>query len=950
MKQGNAMKTMKTQKLALFLTLCVVGTQLPLPLQAKKSVSAWAGVQSLGAQAWQTFTQSTLPYIGSSMEAHPYTTIGIGAGIAAGIYFNKPITSNTKRAYTWSKRQVIKPWTWTQRQFNRQHWFVRAAVAAPTSMLLSALICRYAALIPMPGTVWDTTSLNERRKLAYNTLFGTLSFIIFQKMSGTLQELRGTISGETSEQNSGEMGEFIEPDESKKELDAEDLDLMCSEDGLKAFIFDLKEGKTKNLLLKGTSNTGKTTFARDLANALDRPLFILNASKNLFQGQYFGDLQKKFEHLRQHIESMNLDRGSIVCLDEVDQFIKEFGDAQHQNLQLVTNKSLMDLQDSLSRQGIILIMLTNVTDDSLIKDQIRNRILRVIKDDNGEIVCDGGYIVLKENPNIVARGAICKRTVEDALTSSNSATTPIFEDVKSFCYHIAKYTDGCNNGEVVAVVKQILEDLRTESPLSSNILVSLKNEECLGKINTTLLSQLNMVIKNRDEELQAATANKTTSEKIKVEIRNSVIDLKNLKSNLVLYSYKQTLKQIFKLPQEQKIQNLTLLKTDLATALHPYANDLINTGTELITKQYDEQQKESELQIAQTNFENGITQGNQNFATSFGARRTNFIKATLAEHLLAGNSISKNNCTAIDNALKSIESRARRVNRDAGELNKILEVKVLWNKCKIANDAFTDAHNIVQSLTTEINRMQQQETTLAQTYPQAAADLIAIQNGNGAALIAGLQNPGGSYKELCSILTDVKQIYETHKTILPSPVTDAKLVEIAEKLYSENYLTAGPDQRYHAILVKLGSRSVPSFSSEVYRHAANSLIWLLPEHKKRKPLLLHKSYAAELSGFNPSLAEMTAINLISKVKTKANLHPGEISQFIDDEIVRTTLCGGKENGWSKIGGANPSIVKGKRNARGQLMAQIGNQKPVLLSTYAELHKNVIAPLYHHVDI
>ncbi|KKT24160.1 MAG: hypothetical protein UW09_C0001G0223 [candidate division TM6 bacterium GW2011_GWF2_43_87] len=903
------------RKLSLFLVLCVTAIQLPQPLHAAKGADSASG---WWYNSLKSLSENTLHTLANNISEHPYLALGGSAALATGLYLHKPIIQKGKAAKNWAEKKLRRPLNWASSQFNQQHWIIRSAMAAPISLLLSAVICRYAALVPMPGTTWDTLTTKKRRQQAHNILFGTLSLYLFQKISGTLQELRNTISGQTDNaQNPADMGELIE--EFPDELSPEDLVLMSSEDELVHYIEDLAAGKIKNLLLMGPSNTGKTFFVKDLANALNRPLYILDASKGLFQGKFFGDVQQKFAQLRTYLDSLNLDRGSIVCLDEVDTFIRAQGDGEHQNLQIATNKQLMDLQNTLAAKGIILIMLTNETNPENIKDQISNRILRIIKDENGVVSCHGGYIVPKQNPNEVARTTICKRTVEDIISTASTSEPVVFEDIPEFCIYISKFTKGCNNGEVVAIVRAVINALSTklQGPDPLCTLISLRNNECLESINATLLNQLDKMIKKMSTELlnainHWANVSQNNKEIIALEtenLKNHITALKTLRSSLILYSYAD--------PNIASAQELN-------KALHPHQERIGQLRGGLPSKQYAIDKAASELQNAVVTLWQGVTSGHTQYE-AFCTNVKDLIEEALTSHQRGDKPISESECANIDTYLNTTKEIAQD-SPNFEEMKKVREVITLWNACKQANNTLAQALKEKADISTEITQLQNEETKIGQDN-QNATNFLNNPNINP-------QQRTEPYKDLCTKFTDVKNLYDNNKAVLPHTIPDKQLVTIAEGL-PNNYNT-------YTILLRLGLRGqYPSITRELRKTAINTIDWFVPQPKKKKSLLLHKDIAKELAPFTTDMPYSLKVGM-ELITEAANKKPGTAAQWIDDEIVRRALCD-----YSHFF-PNKNAISSCRDERGRLMVITGTNK-IPLSKYATLHLRSLQPT-RHVDI
>ena len=286
-----------------------------------------------------------------------------------------------------------------------------------------------------------------------------------------------------------------------------ELIASCSEPKLKEVVYRLYKNPQRGgrLLLIGDSGLGKTFWAEQLANTLERNAVYLNANEALYQGKFYGEANEKFKALFNIAEHYNLKKGDVVIIDEIDNFIVTSAGFDENNQNNI-RKNVMLFLDHMQGQGYVIIFISNKK-EAEIQEQVRNRFSRsdgslhqyteenyfdlaIRKATEGARVAKKGIaqslkavftpedthikgfsatalggtedfpfgIVEKGYPNLLARMQICDNVI--SKYRENGGTTFI-KDQAEFTSYIAHRTDGLGNTFVAGIVKYFLANFRT---------------------------------------------------------------------------------------------------------------------------------------------------------------------------------------------------------------------------------------------------------------------------------------------------------------------------------------------------------------------------------------------------------------------------------------------------------------------------------------------------------
>jgi SpoVK/Ycf46/Vps4 family AAA+-type ATPase len=131
-----------------------------------------------------------------------------------------------------------------------------------------------------------------------------------------------------------------------------DMSLLNASVDLDGVVRRLRDHPQATILLSGRPGTGKSAWARALADALARPLHVCAPSDLL--SKYVGDTEKRLAAAFARAES----EGAVLLLDEADTFLFPRGDARHSWEVSQTNEMLVRVE---SFSGI-LVATTNATE------------------------------------------------------------------------------------------------------------------------------------------------------------------------------------------------------------------------------------------------------------------------------------------------------------------------------------------------------------------------------------------------------------------------------------------------------------------------------------------------------------------------------------------------------------------------------------------------------------
>ncbi|KKS67968.1 MAG: hypothetical protein UV38_C0003G0195 [candidate division TM6 bacterium GW2011_GWE2_42_60] len=458
-------------------------------------------------------------------------------------------------------------WDYIKSGYNKLPLPFQVLVSAPIAITAGTLAAHYTSVVAP-----DKSTAEFLKKTAFTF---TTGFVI-NKMTN-IKKLFSEEQNPTDDLISKPVFEMLDSNENSDAISYEELSASCGEPQLQVFLNDLANRKCKNILLFGQSNTGKTTTAKDICAALHIDGMVVNAS-DLGAELYVGSAPKKINAVLEKMPSLS--KGSVIVIDEADALLKESADFGQNNHQISVNKKIMDVLNLAHKNGLCIIMITNIRNPKEIPATIVNRFTRI----TGQ--SQGGYIIEKQLPTLLGRITICQRTVRETLKNTSDQTY-LFPDLGAFCLHIAKFTDGCNNGEIASIVQKIIERHGRFAQNYQTAIVSIKTPYSLSIINRVInennFEGLDQMIDFLGS-LERATTDQKEKERIKKTKENYEERLEQstkLRSNLMLNDYSIRMQDILALEKDPEsiIEALeTSMLTDLENALNPHKKRIEQLG------------------------------------------------------------------------------------------------------------------------------------------------------------------------------------------------------------------------------------------------------------------------------------------------------------------------------------------------------------------------------------
>ena len=712
---------------------------------------------------------------------HPATPYALGAaGLATllGIYAaRRPL-----------KQQAEKGWGYVKWGYNQLPWPLQVLVAAPVGVVGGTLAAHYSSIIAP-----DKATGAFLKKTVF---LGAFTGILY-KMTDARSKIQEFLSSESQNPADKIIGspttELYDPDlDDAEKINPNELIASCGEVDLKNYITDLANQKCKNLLLFGQSNTGKTTFVTDLCAALNIKALITQATE-LNAEIYVGSGEKKIKELLEKIN--DLPANTLVVIDEADNLLKASADYGQSGHQTSMNKMMMKILDTAHTKKLRVIMITNIRNPKEIPATIVNRFTRVTKKSLG------GYIVEKGLPNLLGRQTICEKIVREAIKYAYEQNNQnyLLPDLGSFSLYIAKYTAGCNNGEIVSIVRRIIEYHEKYASYGQTAIISVKSPFSLSIINQAIRENsfdgLDQMI-DFLAGIERAASDKKDKERIqkaKERYEKELEESTKLRSTLILSDYSTSLLKILssKGTIDSKIEQLeTTIVPDLENALHPHKQrleglsiDCLKCNEQIITTDEKLTKSKTDLFDTLTKITNAYPQQtNQNLHNAI----VNFkksIEVYLEEPVQEKREAICNITNDLKNKVKST--------LEAGFTTSVSTFYVngmAYEKCIKSKD---NTSKIIENLKEQETKLQDanKNTTaiLNAILEQKISNQEKIESINKIVKDANLQSTDTSsdaYKKLCRLYKAVKVEYEKYKYHLPLMSRD-DLLRVAQEVQRE---------------------------------------------------------------------------------------------------------------------------------------------------------------------
>lgn len=819
------------------------------------------------------------PQLKSPSAPYALSTLGISALL--GLYAaRKPLNKKLKQSFEY-----------VQYRYNKLPMPLQWVIAAPFAVFGGTLAAHYSAVAAPDKT---TSSLLEK------TVFTGAASVIFNKMTnGSLHKLFTTNQNPADDVVSKPASKFYDPAlENEENISSyQELVASCSETELRYFLADLANGECKNLLLYGQSNTGKTTFAKDICAALKRQALITQSTE-LNSEIYVGSGEKKFKDLI--VAMKQLPESAIVVLDEADIFLAENADGLQKNHQLSMNKMIMEILNTAHANKLCVIMITNIRNPKEIPPTIVNRFTRVTEKS------EGGYIVEKGLPNLLGRESICERAVREAIKNKKNQKY-IFPDLGSFGLYIAKYTAGCNNAEIVNIVNRIFKFHEEYASNGNTAIISVKIPYSVRLINQALrennfdgLDQMIDFLASSEQTAQ----DKKEKERIKKEKEKYEKELEEstkLRSDLILNDYKLTLQETFSSPNNVD-QDLQLIASYLEKALYPHQQRIEGLKADRtakekdITKAFDDLKtsKDELIKIIDSKFltENKNNKKNKNTQKWYTKDAWPLVQA-LNQYIKDPTKTNQENLQKLKISTLAASNKLNEPEQ--------LKLKHAYNDFIIKSSISSEALKVPQTITSLIEGLEKQHKQL-QENNKAATNALDLIKKNSIEELKNLFAPehnaedGGTiYIKLQTIYSEVVSEYEKYKYHLPLLSRD-DLLKVAQEVQKALDYTTHNDfdieaqNRDYIILNKLGvnidktlfASTVKSLTIATLKTTWNCIKYPFTSAKKRRTLSTRISDKSKRN--NIQFDEFKLVEQLSKnpVESKHTLQELIVSSFLEN--------------------------------------------------------------------